>query len=177
MTAHPFRVTTALLSSVLCLTLGACKSTKKNGDEIVDYTSPDTGLAPSEYPFDESGNYREDWASGGAVADAGIYSDPVADTPPPSRPSSSSSSRSSSSSSSSSRKSSSSSSKPKTTAKSKPKPKPVAKPTVVTVKQGDTLTAISRRTGVSVASLKSYNGMKSDFLRAGQSLKVPPKKK
>lgn len=244
MIVRPLQAAAALLTSVLCLALAACKSTKK-GDEIVDYTSPDTGLSPAEYPFDADGNYREDWASGGTARDVAsnkvedLYSDPVkteekpkrssgtaaaavtgasagtvaAVTPKPkttttSSTTSTSSARSSasaqpkvtSSSSSRSRPSSSpsrsrTSTKPKTSTaktstKAKPKPKPVAKakpkpkpappkpkPTYVKVQQGDTLSSISRRTGVPVSSLKSYNGMKSDFLRTGQTLTVPPRKR
>lgn len=237
MIVRPLQAAAALLTSVLCLALAACKSTKK-GDEIVDYTSPDTGLSPSEYPFDADGNYREDWASGGTARDVAsntvedIYSDPVktedkpkrsagtaaavtgasagtvAAVAPKPKTTSTSSARSSSeakpkvtsSSSSRTRPSSSSSrsgssTKPKTSTaktstKAKPKPKPVAKtkpkpkpappkpkPTYVKVQQGDTLSSISRRTGVPVSSLKSYNGMKSDFLRAGQTLTVPPRKR
>lgn len=236
MIVRPLQAAAALLTSVLCLALAACKSTRK-GDEIVDYTSPDTGLSPAEYPFDADGNYREDWASGGTARDVAsntvedIYSDPVkteekpkrstgtaaavtgasvgtvAAVAPKPKTTTTSSARSAaatqpkvtSSSTTRSRTSSSSrsgtSSKPKTSTaktstKAKPKPKPVAKakpkpktappkpkPTYVKVQQGDTLSSISRRTGVPVSSLKSYNGMKSDFLRAGQTLTVPPRKR
>ena len=190
----PLRMTVAFAGAALCLALGACKTTKK-GDDVIDYTSPDTGLSSTEYPFDEKGNYREDWASGGRTADVAsnenIYSDPapavevekpkpkvtsptgsgsgaVASKPKPvvvkpkpkpvvSKP------------------------KPKPAAKKKvvvkPKPKPVVKPTYVTVRSGDTLSAISRRTGYSVATIKSYNGLRSDTIRPGQSLKLPPKKR
>ncbi len=239
MIVRPLQAAAALLTTVLCLALGACKSTKK-GDEIVDYTSPDTGLSPAEYPFDENGTYREDWASGGASRDVAsntvedLYSDPVKSEEKPKRASTSvagtaaagasagtvaavtskpktttttsSSSRSTASAkpkvtTSSGSRSSASSSRPKTTtkpktstaksstkakpkpktvAKTKPKPKPAPakpKPSYVKVQQGDTLSSISRRTGVPVSSLKSYNGMKSDFLRTGQTLTVPPRKR
>jgi murein DD-endopeptidase MepM/ murein hydrolase activator NlpD len=42
-----------------------------------------------------------------------------------------------------------------------------------TVQSGDTLSAISRRTGVSVAALKQANGMQDGLIRIGQTLKVP----
>ncbi len=42
-----------------------------------------------------------------------------------------------------------------------------------TVQQGDTLSAISRRTGVSVASLQQANGLADGNIRIGQTLKVP----
>ena len=172
MIPSPLRMTAALAGAAMCLALGACKTTKK-GDDVIDYTSPDTGLSSSEYPFDEKGNYREDWASGGRTKDVAsnenLYSDP-APAPEVEKP------------------------KPKVTSSSggtavkattgggaavvsKPKPKPVAKPTYVTVRSGDTLSAISRRTGYSVATIKSYNGLRSDFIKPGQSLKLPPKKR
>jgi murein DD-endopeptidase MepM/ murein hydrolase activator NlpD len=47
-------------------------------------------------------------------------------------------------------------------------------PGTYTVRQGDTLSAISRRTGVSVVALKQANGMKDGLLRVGQTLKIPP---
>lgn len=41
------------------------------------------------------------------------------------------------------------------------------------VKKGDTLSSIARRNGTTVAKIKSANGMSSDFLSIGKSLKVP----
>ncbi|HEX2020566.1 MAG TPA: peptidoglycan DD-metalloendopeptidase family protein [Aurantimonas sp.] len=43
----------------------------------------------------------------------------------------------------------------------------------VTVNSGDTLAAIARRTGTSVAALKQANGLTGDSIRIGQSLTVP----
>ena len=42
-----------------------------------------------------------------------------------------------------------------------------------TVRSGDTLHRISRQYGISVASLKSSNGLKGDVISPGQRLKVP----
>lgn len=42
-----------------------------------------------------------------------------------------------------------------------------------TVKMGDTLTKIAREHGVTVAAIKSANGMKSDLITGGQTLKIP----
>lgn len=42
-----------------------------------------------------------------------------------------------------------------------------------TVQPGDTLSAISRRTGVSVAALKQANGMQDGLVRIGQTLRIP----
>jgi LysM repeat protein len=184
-------MTAALAGAALCLALGACKTMKK-GDDVIDYTSPDTGLSSSEYPFDEKGNYREDWASGGRTKDVAsnenIYSDPApaveVEKPKPKVTSSSGGTAVKTTAGSGAVVSKP---KPKTVAAKKPapkkkvvvkpKPKPVAKPTYVTVRSKDTLSAISRRTGYSVATIKSYNGLRSDFIKPGQTLKLPPKKR
>ena len=42
-----------------------------------------------------------------------------------------------------------------------------------TVQEGDTLTKISRKTGVSAAALQSANGLNDGVVRIGQTLKVP----
>ena len=188
----PLRMTVAFAGAALCLALGACKTTKK-GDDVIDYTSPDTGLSSSEYPFDEKGNYREDWASGGRTADVAsnenIYSDPapVVEVEKPKPKVTSSSGGTAVKATTGGGAAVVSKPKPKTVATKKPapkkkvvvkpKPKPVAKPTYVTVRSRDTLSAISRRTGYSVATIKSYNGLRSDFIKPGQSLKLPPKKR
>lgn len=52
-----------------------------------------------------------------------------------------------------------------------PKPKPAAR--YHTVKSGDTLFAISKRYGTSVTRLKSVNGLSSDLIRIGQTLRIP----
>lgn len=41
------------------------------------------------------------------------------------------------------------------------------------IRSGDSLGAISRKYGVSIAALRRVNGMKNDFLRAGRALVVP----
>ncbi|UCI05104.1 LysM peptidoglycan-binding domain-containing M23 family metallopeptidase [Mesorhizobium sp. B1-1-8] len=42
-----------------------------------------------------------------------------------------------------------------------------------TVQQGDSLSSIARKTGVSVTALKQANGMENGLLKIGQTLKVP----
>lgn len=42
-----------------------------------------------------------------------------------------------------------------------------------TVQQGDTLSSVARKTGVSTTALKQANGMQDGLLRIGQTLKVP----
>ena len=42
-----------------------------------------------------------------------------------------------------------------------------------TVKRGDTLYSIARRVGVTVGTLRSWNGLWTDYLRVGQRLTIP----
>ena len=64
------------------------------------------------------------------------------------------------------KKGTSSKSAAKTTAKKSAKPK-------YTVGKGDTLSSIARKKGSSVAKIKAANGLSSDLIRPGQSLKIP----
>lgn len=66
-------------------------------------------------------------------------------------------------------------SKPKTTAsKSKSKPKPKSSSgSKVTVGKGDTLYGIALKKKTSVAKIKAANGLTSDLIRPGQTLKIP----
>ena len=60
----------------------------------------------------------------------------------------------------------------------KPAPKketPKANPATHTVKKGETLSVIAKKYGVTIAAIKSANGMKNDNIRAGQKLKIPAK--
>lgn len=69
-------------------------------------------------------------------------------------------------------------SKTASSAKAPAKPKAQAAPRATThkVKSGDTLGALARRYGTTVAAIQAANGMgKSTALRAGQSIKIPPK--
>lgn len=61
--------------------------------------------------------------------------------------------------------------KPKPVVKAKPKPKSVT----YVVKSGDSLSAIAGRTGSSVSSIKSANGISGTLIRPGQVLKIPKK--
>jgi LysM repeat protein len=42
------------------------------------------------------------------------------------------------------------------------------------VKRGDTLSGIAAVHRVSLASLRGYNSLKSDSLRVGETLRIPP---
>ncbi|NLM37832.1 MAG: LysM peptidoglycan-binding domain-containing protein [Firmicutes bacterium] len=50
---------------------------------------------------------------------------------------------------------------------------PVAANWIYTVRRGDTLYRISRRVGVNVNTLRSWNGLWTDHLRVGQKLTIP----
>ena len=51
--------------------------------------------------------------------------------------------------------------------------KPAGAGGTYTVQQGDSLSSIARKTGVSVVALKQANGMQAGLLKIGQTLKVP----
>jgi len=187
MTPFPIRLTTGLVALAACIALISCESSKKTGSDdsgIVDYTSPTTRMSESEkanYAFDESGNYREDLVARQAgvsgVRDTPISAaytqDPYEVSSQPQVTSNASTPRMVSSGS-TTRKSTASSSRPRP--KPKPRPKPVARPTYVKVKPGDTLYGLSRSSGVSIAAIKAANGLKSDLIVDGKSLKIPKKK-
>ena len=54
--------------------------------------------------------------------------------------------------------------------------KPAPKARTYTVKKGDTLGAIARRNGTSVAALKKANRLKSDLIQINQKLTIPRSK-
>jgi LysM repeat protein len=62
----PFlRCFTTVAAGLLAFNLTSCSGTKKTGfSHVVDYTTPNTDLSQSEYPFDEKGNYLSDVVSG-----------------------------------------------------------------------------------------------------------------
>ncbi|MEM7011889.1 MAG: LysM peptidoglycan-binding domain-containing protein [Verrucomicrobiota bacterium] len=160
------RAAIGALALLTPISLTQCVSTGGTGGGVVsanDLATPSHGLSREDYPFDEHGNYREDWAEfpGGGGSS--------------SRSSSRSSGRSSGSSSRSSGSSSSSSSGSTTTSTYKP-PSSSSKLSTSgrthTVTSGDTLWGISRKYGVSVTTIKAKNGLTSDLIRPGQKLKL-----
>lgn len=67
---------------------------------------------------------------------------------------------------------------PVAAAKPKPAPKPTPKPkppaiTSHTVRKGDTLSGLSRRYNVSIATIKKSNGISGSVIRLGQKLRIP----
>lgn len=112
-------------------------------------------MGHSDYPFADNGDYKSDWAAEGGQGAGMDYS-----------------SWRTSHGSSSSR----SSSKKKTASKSRGKSsgsKTSRKGGSYTIKSGDNLGAIARKNGTTVAKLKAANGLSSDMIRAGKTLKIP----
>ncbi|WP_346332679.1 LysM peptidoglycan-binding domain-containing protein [Prosthecobacter sp. SYSU 5D2] len=51
--------------------------------------------------------------------------------------------------------------------------KTTSRTTTYTIKSGDTLSGIARKHSTTVAKIKAANGLKSDLIRAGKTLKIP----
>ncbi|RFC49561.1 MAG: LysM repeat-containing protein [Verrucomicrobia bacterium] len=153
--ARAFRLSLILLTPLL---LCRCSSFGPSVAVEGELASPESSLPRSEYPFDESGRYREDWVS------------------PPSKKRSASRTRNATS---------SVSPKPTVTPASSPAAAP--SPAILVsnsaprvdrsgshqVRNGDTLWSISRRYGVNVADLKAANGMRGDTIHPGEILRLP----
>lgn len=151
----------------LSMVVSSCSSTPRGLPKTLPtinlHGSPSTpphSLSHGEYPFDSEGGYMSAWAAEGerlAGRGPGSDSDITAWSKSHggsvSRRGASASARKTSSSKSSGKKSSSGGS--------------------YTIKQGDTLSAIARKNGTTVAKIKAANGMKSDFIREGKTLKIP----
>lgn len=121
-------------------------------------------------PFDDRGNYIEEWADNPSKWNGSSVPKPTDpqpqqvasnDTPPvvtprPAPPS-------------------------QTTPISNPKPKPVVKPkpkpkprtTIHTVRKGDTLYGLAKKYGTTVGKLRSANGISGSIIRIGQKIKIP----
>lgn len=116
-------------------------------------STPEHGMSHADYPFESDGDYNTTWAAEGGQGAGMDYS-----------------SWRSSHGNGSSRSSRSSSSKKKNTASSS---KSKSGGGSYTIKSGDTLGAIARKNGTTVAKLKAANGLSSDMIRAGKTLKIP----
>ena len=142
-----------LLLLAACENSGHIKGLPKVLPVINLHGSPDTPphtLGHADYPFAANGDYKSDWAAEGGQGAGMDYS-------------SWRSSHGGSSSRSSSKKKTSSKSGSKSSRKSGS----------YTIKSGDNLGAIARRNGTTVAKLKAANGLSSDKIRAGRTLKIP----
>src|ERR1700724_2130114 len=52
-------------------------------------------------------------------------------------------------------------------------PQPESRPALYEVKHGDALILIGKKFGMTVAQIKTFNGLKNDIIRVGQILKIP----
>ncbi len=147
-----------LLLLAACENSSHIKGLPKDLPVINLHGSPSTPvhtMGHADYPFADNGDYKSDWAAEGGQGAGMDYS-----------------SWRSSHGSSSSR----SSSKKKTSSKSGGKSsgsKTSRKGGSYTIKSGDNLGAIARKNGTTVAKLKAANGLSSDMIRAGKTLKIP----
>lgn len=161
------------LALVAPLFLTQCKTGGSYQD--IDYdpatlkTPPGHGLEKKEYPFDDDGRYRKDWVRGNAQGRTrSSYEAPAA---PAEEASASSESPAGSS----------GGDYPNyqdlaaSSAPSPPSPSAAtsSEPRYHRVSSGDTLYSLSRRYGTSVDALKRTNGLTSDSIRTGQTLRIP----
>lgn len=150
--SHMLRVAAACLVPLLlasCETSSKIKGLPDNLPVIHlegSSATPAHSMSHADYPFEPDGDYNTAWASEGNQGAGMDYS---------SWRTSHGSSRSSSSSKKSSSKSSRSSGR------------------THSIKSGDTLGGIARKYGTTVSKLKAANGLKSDLIRAGKTLKIP----
>jgi LysM repeat protein len=156
--------------------------------------TPPTTLSEREYPFDEKGNYRTDWVKNGSTKPRSESSFRTASTSPaqtlpsvnePAPPTSSSHSQAKTK-----KQPSRMTVASNTTQAAEPPPPPVYTPAPTppppkppvekkpqaryhTIAKGDTLWGISRKYKIPVDAIKSANGLSSDLIRPGQTLRLP----
>lgn len=169
----------APLRAALCLALTSfllvsCGSTSsrvrgvpRNLPKIELYGSaqtPSHSMDKPDYPFDSSGDYVTAWASGGssAASESDYQSWQQSHEGAVSRRQPSPV-----------RKVSSAPKKKTATSSKKGSSSKKSSGGSYTIKKGDTLGAIAQRNGTTVSKLKAANGMTSDFIREGKSLKIP----
>ena len=158
-----------LLLPLAVLGLASCQSTQNNTDP---YAS-NAGGGYNPYP-DQGGGYASNAAPSYQQPPAPTYSTPPSPAPPPSDPYAYSAPKTTSSSSSKPKSTAGTSTKKKSTSTaSSTKKKTSSSGKRYAVKQGDTLYGIARKNGTSVAKIKAANGLSSDLIRPGQSLKIP----
>lgn len=155
---HPVRPLLILAAAALCSCQNFQKSPAYDDPYVSNYGS-DGGYHP--YPG-QPGTAQTRGVPAYEPPPAPVEADPYAFNAPSSSPP-----RSTSSSSSTVKKPSSSGS---STSKSTPKKSTGSTYKVVS---GDTLYGIAKKRGSSVAKIKAANGLKSDLIRPGQTLRIP----
>lgn len=151
-----------LLLLAACQNSAHIKGLPKDLPVINLHGSPNTpvhSMSHADYPFADNGDYKSDWAAEGGRSPGMDYSSW--------RSSHGGSSRGSSKKKTSSKKTSS-----KSGSKSSSKGSS-HKGGSYTIKSGDNLGAIARKHGTTVAKIKAANGLSSDMIRAGRTLKIP----
>ena len=135
-------------------------------------TTPEHNFAKHEYPFDSSGKYREDWVDPPSGVDAGGSgagsSSATSREERSFEPKTTNSARSANS-------APASRTSPVSTGNSATQVASVSRSTLRFHKigRGDTLWGLSRRYGVPVSAIKRANGLNSDAIRMGQTLRIP----
>lgn len=141
-------------------------------------TSPAPTTNAVTGPFDNRGNYVEDWADSPdkwyrpSSSSAKTKPRTVTATVEPERPSQIAQLEPRSAPVVAASKPNPVVSKPKPVV-AKPKPKPKPKVVKYTVKKGDNLSRIAGKHGVSLSALRRANGISGDVIRPGQSLTIP----
>ena len=152
-----------VVGSIVMVSLSSCSGPKIKGLPkklpVINLhgskETPPHSMAKNEYPFDSNGDYKSEWAAGSSrPASESDYSSwrsshggeptPKKDYSPPAK-------------------------KKKTTSSSKSS----GKSSSYTIKSGDSLSTIAARNKTTVAKIKAANGLKSDLIRAGKTLKIP----
>lgn len=112
--------------------------------------TPPHSMPRKDYPFDPNGNYVTAWAAEGesaaSASDLARWQASHGGSVSRKQPS------------------------PVTKVSSK---KSSSRTTTYTIKSGDTLGGIARKHSTTVAKIKAANGLKSDLIRAGKTLKIP----
>lgn len=126
--------------------------------------TPPHSMEKQDYPFDANGNYMTAWAANGgsAASEADNESWHSSHDGSVSRRNPSPV-----------KKVSSAPAKKKTTTSKSKSVASKGSASSYTIKKGDTLGAIAKRNGTTVAKIKAANGMSSDFIREGKALKIP----
>ena len=126
-------------------------------------------------PFDDRGNYIEEWADNPSKWNGRSVPKPTTNTQPSEVASNTSTPPvvQAKPTQSSSTTVSNPTPKPKPVVKPKPKPKPKPTSTYHTVRKGDTLYGLAKKYGTSVGVIQRANGISGSTIRIGQKLKIP----
>lgn len=162
------------LATAIGLSLIGCASKQKYeqiGYEEAKLATPPHNLSAYDYPFDDDGTYRKDWVTDKnakrgrrwkpSPTPAPAQSAPPMMTQAPQYPTQAPT------------QSYTPPPPPRPAPVQAPAPAPKPQPRYHTVAKGDTLFSVSRRYGVSVGQLKATNGLTSDMIRIGQTLRLP----